>query len=439
MDWRQCLKSYLDSLATSGESHTVIKDHTTRITHFMEGREDLAAVSREEIQAFCRQPSCHGKPSCETIKRRRDAIRALYDFAIEQGVYTGDNPARPAPKGKTPPVFDDPDWQAAYEQFLEEVEHKSGSQATVISYKAILRRFFRGKSPLSVTRTDVHQFVYALNNGSRNPGTQPQTATKNQKCAALRSFFTFCTTFTTTTGEALYEKANPCNGIKFGKPAIAYKSLSPEEIRAFFAAIDRSTIQGKRDYSLYMFFLMSARRRSAVQRLKFGDLEQTLIADEHGKTHQGWCYHFTEKGNSTVQDSEEIESVVVDLIMEYLEADGRLSTATPSMPIWTAIGPPQGGTVRPGEVRPLTSKSMATAMKKYAQAASLDPNRMSLHSWRHSSAKMRRLAGSSVLDISRVLRHSSLDMSMRYIGKLVSQSDDGGRLLSAQLAQLGVL
>ncbi len=442
--WQQCLESFLDTLSRQ-EAHTRLVDYRTTLRQFFTQERNPADVSMEEVEAFCRQLSYHGPVSYQTVKRRRQAIRDFYAFAQARGIFHGDNPACPPviDKPAVPIIFSDENWQCCFTHYLEGLHRRSSSDATIVTYVSILARFFtQGLDPQKVVRADVLAFLQQPCASHGKQGKPPQVATRNARASIISSFYQFASGYEIASPSGpvpLYQRANPCAGLTYGKGNRAYKAMNPAEIKRFFAAIDKSTLMGKRDFSLFSFMLMSARRRSSVQRMTFGDLEQGLISDENGGSHEGWLYRFTEKGTSTQQDSAEISSAVVDLIMDYLAHDGRLATATPGMPIWRAHGPEVGGNVREGEVRALSSKAMASAMKKYCRLAGIDERKYSIHSWRHSSAKMRRLAGSSIAEISRTLRHSSLDMTVRYVGALVSQSDNGGRLLEKQLADLGVL
>src|SRR5712691_5095203 len=84
--WQQCLTAFLDTLSEQ-ESHTRLIDSRTTLAHFFQDR-NPETVSREDVEVWCRQtPSYHGPVSNQTTKRRRLAIRGLYDQAIEQGVY----------------------------------------------------------------------------------------------------------------------------------------------------------------------------------------------------------------------------------------------------------------------------------------------------------------------------------------------------------------
>jgi integrase len=343
-----------------------------------------------------------------------------------------------------PIIFTDENWQACFTSFITEMHNRSGSRDTVASYIGHLSRFFaHHRDPQQVSRADISQFVNAPAQTRGAKAHTPMVSTINVRTAALRSFYNFSSSFTILQGnrpEPLFQQANPCQGIKFGKADRHYKALSAEEIRRFFSSIDRSTPIGKRDYALFSFMLVSARRRAAVARLRYGDLEQALIADENGASHMGWLYKFREKGSSGVQDSSEIPASVVALIFDYLQEVLPSWPPAEKTPLWIAIGRGDGGgNVKPGEIRPLATHSMENCLKKHAKAAGIDPHKISLHSWRHSSAKMRRLQGSTIPEISQVLRHSSWDMTRRYVGTLVTQSDSGGVLLESALSQLGVL
>jgi len=62
------------------------------------------------------------------------------------------------------------------------------------------------------------------------------------------------------------------------------------------------------------------------------------------------------------------------------------------------------------------------------------PSHYSLHSWRHSSSRLRLAQGADVREVSQVLRHASLATTDRYARLLVTAADDGGSKLAQRFA-----
>jgi site-specific recombinase XerD len=442
--WQQCLTAFLDTLSEQ-ESHTRLIDSRTTLAHFFQDR-NPEAVSREDLEVWCRSESYHGAVSYQTVKRRRTVIRNFYDQAIKNGIYQGANPARPpvVDRQAVPILFEDENWQMCLEHYLEDLYRRSQSQATIVSYTAILRRFFQGKAnPEKVTRADVSQFIKqpCVSNGKQ--GQPAAIATINSRVSAIRTFFDFCSAYTVAgpDGEPtpLFNRSNPTAGIRHGQPAQVYKSLSIPEIKKFFSCIPTDSIMGLRDRSCFWTLLLTCRRRSAIAALRWGSISHSMITSEDGSSHEGIMYTFRGKGRQAILDCAELPQKAYEEIRAYLIADGRWDTMTPESPIWASIGPEIGGNVRPGEIRPFSAKGMAQRLKIYARAAGIPESRFSLHSMRHSGAFLRKICGEDLFSISHTLRHKSLDMTKKYLdGLTIANADNGSKLVEARLAAMGV-
>ena len=59
----------------------------------------------------------------------------------------------------------------------------------------------------------------------------------------------------------------------------------------------------------------------------------------------------------------------------------------------------------------------------YARRAKLDEGKKTLHALRHTSAKLRRAAGEDLLAIKKLLHHSSLETTFRYVQRIESPID----------------
>src|SRR5258707_14360979 len=80
-----------------------------------------------------------------------------------------------------------PEWRRATEQFLSQLWERSGSDATVDSYRLALRRFFVDKTPIEATRSDVLAFLAAKSIGNRGNGKPVAPATRNLRLTVLIS------------------------------------------------------------------------------------------------------------------------------------------------------------------------------------------------------------------------------------------------------------
>ncbi len=325
-----------------------------------------------------------------------------------------------------------PAWAECTRHFLEDIYRRSSSQTSRDTYRRALLKFFSDpqRSPADYTRADVARFLEARSpRAVRNKDKPPAIATQNLRLVVLKSFYAYASAYEID-GAMLYEKASPTAGFSYGKPAIKYKAFSPDELDRFWASFDRSTVKGKRDFAIFWFYFLSCRRRTELQRLIWGDIERATII-EKGVPRHAWTYKFYGKGQSQMEDRAELPDSVMEAIVDYLQASGRYESMKPTSPIFAALKPGQG---RRGSVRdvPLNGDYINLLLKSQLEACGLDTMTISIHSFRHSSARERAAAGEDIRSIQRVLRHSSLATTDRYVSLLVSSADPGARLLEAR-------
>ncbi|SRR6266567_1264699 len=319
-------------------------------------------------------------------------------------------------------------WLACLLSYLQSCFDHSQSSCTLNAYTSELAYAFAGgKLPDTLSRSDCEALIHRTIVRGPRRGEAPSISTMNRRLAVLNSFFSYCAGYIVN-GRPLFDHAAPTAGIRFGKPAINYKYMSASEVHSFLSVIDRSTPIGSRDYAIFLLFLTSARRRAAIARLVWADVEEAVFEDGH----RGHIFKFIEKGGKSV-DSQEYAPEAYEALITSLSISGRLSSMEPESPLFLGYGAPHGGLpIDPW--KPISELSISHAMKRYLAAANL-PLHYSLHSWRHSSARFRVEAGSDVREVSRVLRHASLATTDRYLALLVTSSDQGGNKLAQRFAE----
>jgi site-specific recombinase XerD len=343
-------------------------------------------------------------------------------------------------------------WERCLAQFLRQLYDRSRSEKSVLDYRRTLVQFFSSsaqggppKHPERYTREDVEDFLHRLSTSSRTAGRPPSTATMNQRLSILSSFYKFAATFTIEGPDGrpqpLLQSSSPTLGLRHKQPDRMYRAFSEEELDRFFEVIPTDTVIGLRDRAIFLLYFWTARRREEIARLRWGDIEQATIVDERGRRRQGWRYRFYGKGKGGQQDMAELPAPAKIAIDRYLIAARRMNKIAPDDPLFIAIGPKQGGgkrgvTLPADEHSPLTSRAIAQTLKKYAVLAGIDAQRLSIHSWRHTSAQQRYEAGEDVRSLQRLLRHSNIATTDIYIRGLMGTADPGASLLEERFAHL---
>ncbi len=318
--------------------------------------------------------------------------------------------------------------ETAWEQCLRDFLRTMAvcSQDTSASYCGTLRRFFAQHTPDTVTRRDVEAFAYA-----HHAHGAPSIATINLRLSAISSFYRYASMYVPAgKTEPLWKLANPTLGIVRGKPEYSPKGLTFEELTRLFSVIPQDSLIGIRDRAVLLLVFWSARRRSEISELLYGDIQSASFPDGHGGMRQGWTYSFRSKGHKSERDSQELPQPAKNAIDWYLIASGRIQTIQSGDPLFTAI---EGGNVKRGEVRRLSARGIVNRITYYAKRAGIHA---SLHTLRHTSAKARYESGEDIRSIQHLLRHQNLSTTDVYLRSLVGTEDPGAKLLEEKYRHL---
>ena len=319
-------------------------------------------------------------------------------------------------------------WKRCLAAFLQEIYDHSGSELSWRSYESYLKLFLAhcDKTPDQVTRTDVLNFIQSPS----ARGGDASAATKNQRRSIITSFYKFASQYEVD-GVPLWQKAIPTQGMRALKSDLKYRAMNTSELKRFFAVIP-NTLKGIRDRALFLTYFATARRRAEIAKLRWGDIEPTILVEEDGTRRAGFVYRYYSKGRARQIKTAELPVEAYQAINRYLEAAGRLHTIEPDELIFVSTKPDQ-------ENEPLAGDYINQMFKHYASCASLDTKRLSVHSLRHTAAHLRRKAGQDILLIKELLGHASLDTTYRYLVVMEGVADAGAKLLSPLFAHLNQL
>lgn len=290
------------------------------------------------------------------------------------------------------------------------------------------------------SREDVECFLHSPTHGKRKSGTPPTNATINYRLSVLASFYNFAAMYTIEgpdgAPEPLLKRPAPTIGIVRGKPTRVYKAMSFEEVKRFFDVIPRDTVRGLRDRALFLVYLWTLRRLNEIAQLRWGKLEHGIIVEKDGTRRLGWLYRFHGKGHSTEEDVAELPTLAKAALDEYLIASGRMATMQADSPLFIQGIRPNGWLPDGYDKMCLAASSIHRQFKFYAREAGLDYERLSVHSLRHTGARIRFEHGADIREISQLLRHSNIGITDTYLRQLTTPADSGARLLEAKFAGL---
>jgi integrase len=357
------------------------------------------------------------------------------------------------------------EWARAFDEWLH-TDPKTGDPrpaATTAAYGTAWAdlRTFTQKEARFISGLDIRDWVNDLRsrpidstvagglirNGRRQPGQVGlSAATVGQYLAAISSFFTYCQNYEARAADGrivvLFDQLNPAKSHAVKRPKTKRFGsdvtwLDDKQLKALREAIRSAstladlergvvtrsqTVVELRDYALYTSYILTGARNSEVRKWQWQDIKQ-----QGGRTFYSWA----NKGKS---GTDELPGPCWQALQDYLRLSGRLETMGPEDYIFQPVGDAitrmkrADGTavVEPGQWdpnRPLSPQSVNSHLRSYCKRAGIDDARIHVHSLRHSANMLYDVAGASLEARSRMLHHSSLDMTGRYSHEMAGQKN----------------
>jgi integrase len=321
-----------------------------------------------------------------------------------------------------------PLWRGAIEAFFDHIYQISGSEKSRNTYRGTLARFFcdKDRQPDQYSRLDVQNFLDQSSSSPRNRGAPVKAATYCNRLMCINSVYSYFASYEIrlASGEVapiFADRLPPSFGIRYRKADAPYRSLNEEEVVRLFQAIPETT-RGIRDRAILTFAFFTTRRRGEIGRLQWRHIEKSTIVDPDGQTRPGYIFHHFDKGKSRVDAMSELPGICYDAIVDMLKAQDRYASIRPDEFVFTPLKP---GTGRKDKNRnaPLTDEYLNQILRHYVRLAGLDLARVSFHSLRHAGAAARWREGEKLDSLARVLGHTNIATTSRYLQSIVAPSD----------------
>jgi integrase len=287
---------------------------------------------------------------------------------------------------------------------------------------AAVRGFFdfTGKNPADATPGDVRAWRTHLESQGSKDGERLQAATVYARISRLSSFYTWLMSDPRLSG------AITANPVLLARPKAprAYqgestKALTDDKIQALGVVIKAragaGSITAKRDYALFLFYMVTGLRRNEVINLRGSDIEE-----EGGK----FILHGKVKGSDYVE-RELCDPEAQAALKEYLRAAGRLSALGTKAPLWTRHD--RAG--KPGA--PLTSHAFAHNLKLYAAEAGI--KKIHVHQLRHTFGRMVADETGSLDEVQEALGHRNRSTTRVYVQRITRKRDKHSRRISERI------
>lgn len=309
-------------------------------------------------------------------------------------------------------------WSRAFDAWM--MNYKS--QGTIRAYQDAWRFFleFTQLPPWKIGRSHVVEYIKWMRKNDNS------NATVQLRLSALASFYDFVCRDYTVINDAgrevpLYD-LNPASSKILRKRVDPYSKanyLMKDEIKRLLSVINRSALQGSRDYALLLAYILTGRRNSEIRHLRWGDIsvEDDIV-----------LYRWS--GKNVEGSRAELPRPVYDAILSYLDVSGRLPTIGEEDYVFTAINDHEK---RPPNIKalaidartensPLSLRQIGKLLKKYCRMAGITKP-LCCHSLRHSATMMRRNTGETMEEVSKFLHHKNFATTQVYLHSLEGNRD----------------
>jgi integrase len=296
--------------------------------------------------------------------------------------------------------------------WLDAKAKRTGSTRTPAAYVAVLTSFRaylldRGLDLNSTPSLVADAAQVWADRRSSGDGTPVSAHTYNHRLAVLSSFYTF------TRKRGHLDVANPIDLLERRRvqPYAGARALDAQTVQQRLSLIDRSTLDGKRDYALLLVALTTGRRRAELAALRWQHVEMHAEAV---------TLHVRGKGGTLFHDR--LSPATCDALLDYLTAVyGTLDTLPPDAPLWLAFTPRLIGTRTP-----LGHQGIAAVCLKWLGSSHV-------HITRHTFARMMEQAGARVSEIQQRLGHASLSTTSIYLATVRPAENAYGQQLEELL------
>jgi len=275
-------------------------------------------------------------------------------------------------------------------RFLADQDVKESSRRT---YKRQLRQFVRwleatGRAEhlSTLQREDILAYKEALQ-------AELSANSVSGYLTVVRKFFAWLET------QKIYPDVT--RGIKGAKKPRGFRkdTLTRGQIRKVLASIDRSTLEGKRDYALINLLVRTGIRTIEAARARIGDLRQ------EGGQAVLWVQR---KGRDEKDDFVLLTDEAVGPIHEYLAARGERDE---NAPLFASLSNRNYG-------QAMTTRAISRVVKWRLRANGLDSPRLTAHSLRHTAISLAVEGGASLQQAQAMAGHSDPKTTMIYFHNL---------------------
>lgn len=283
------------------------------------------------------------------------------------------------------------------------IEYIDATPKTIETYSKALKQFYSYTERNDIkqpTRQDVINFREYLEKNHK-------ASTVNTYIIAIRQFFKW------TEQNGIY--ANIADHVKGKKISREPKKdyLSPSQLKQIIDSIDKTTLNGKRDYALITLMVTCGLRDIEVNRANVDDIRTQGV---------NTVLFLQGKGRDDKNEYVIIPTQVETALREYLKE----RNANSSQPLFTSIS-------NHANNERLTTRSISRIVKTAFVKCGYDSDRLTAHSLRHTAVTLALQSGNSLQEVQQFARHTNINTTMIYAHNLEKQSNKCSNAIANKL------
>lgn len=276
------------------------------------------------------------------------------------------------------------------------------SENTAKTYRNSIRqllKFFASKAITAPTTADVDSFV----NGLR--AAKKSDSTIRLYSATLKLFFAYLDK------QGIYRNvAADIEPLRLKKAKTHKKSsLTNAQAQKLLAAVKGDSVIDFRDKAIVALALQTGLRTCEISRAN---------VDNFNDCGSYWTLDVIGKGSTTADATVKVAPQVAELINEYLDARGSRADAEPLFKSASNNKTWQGNSYGTR----LSEQSVGKLIARYMKLAGVKSSKITAHSTRHYSAVQAIKNGIDLREVSSMLRHSSLNVTLIYLDDISVES-----------------
>lgn len=223
---------------------------------------------------------------------------------------------------------------------------------------------------------------------------QLSSYTKALYIVVLRRFFLW-----TEENELYPNISRGVKGIRKFSKSHQKESLSIEMLKKLLSVIDRSTLQGKRDFALINILVRTGLR---IKEIVSANIED--ICEQRGEMLL-WVHG---KGRSSKDEFVLLTEQTLQSLYEYLQSR---EVKSEKEPLFVSVSDRNYG-------KRLTNFSLSRIIKRRMRSAGIDSKRITAHSLRHTFGVLSMQAGASLYEVQLAMRHTAPTTTQLYLGDI---------------------